>query len=373
MEIPTLSGVQAGPITKILTVIGTRPELIRLSVIIKKLDYIFGPNHILVWTNQNYDRNLSGLFFSELGIKTPNYVLHADAREGAIAFIAAAFKEFEVILNNEKPDKILILGDTNSSLLAIVAAKLGFPVYHMEAGNRCFNTETPEEINRGMIDSVSAVNLPYTQNSMDNLLREGYPRNFVFKIGNPLFEVFGNFYKEIDASQVLDILQINPKSYVLLSLHRSENVDNCSRLQEIIDAINVIATSIKVVFSVHPRTKSKIDKYGISLSSNIICTEPVGLFDFVKLEKNAKLIMSDSGSVPEEGTIFGIPTIILRKACERQELLDCGSVILAGVGFSDIVNAFKVLMKMEKTSWCLPLEYCNSFVSDTVIKILSGH
>jgi UDP-N-acetylglucosamine 2-epimerase (non-hydrolysing) len=373
MEIPTLSGVQAGPITKILTIIGTRPELIRLSVIIKKLDYIFGPNHILVWTNQNYDRNLSGIFFSELGIKAPDYILHADAREGTIAFIAEAFKEFEIILNSEKPDKVLILGDTNSSLLAIVAAKLGFPVYHMEAGNRCFNTETPEEINRRMIDSVSHVNLPYTQNSMDNLLREGYHRNSVFKIGNPLSEVLGNFHKEINASQVLDIVKVSPKDYVLLSLHRSENVDNCSRLEEIISAINFIASSTKVVFSVHPRTKSKIDKYGISLSSNIICIEPVGLFDFVKLERSARLIMSDSGSVPEEGAIFGVPTIILRKTCERQELLDCGSVILAGVEFTDIINAFRVSMKIKQTSWSLPMDYCNNFVSDTVIKILSGH
>ena len=353
---------------KIITVVGTRPELIRLSIIIKKLDEIV--DHVFVYTNQNYDYNLSGQFFDELKIRKPDYYF---INEGYSIgnFLANAIVQFEKVILKEKPDKMLVLGDTNSGLLSLIAEKYKIPVYHMEAGNRCYDDRVPEESNRRVIDTLSTYNLPYTENSKQNLLKEGYHKNFVFKIGNPIFEVLNYFQKEILDSDILDKLELKEQNFVLATAHRTENVDDIESLLGIINAINKISEQFKVVFSLHPRTKDKIEKFGIKVSSNVILSRPFGFFDFVKLEKTAKIVISDSGTVQEECCIFNVPSITIRNSTERQETIECGSNILTGTDTMRIVNTFRALLSRDY-SWTAPRDYTIDNVSDIVINILLG-
>mgnify|MGYP000878864300 CR=1 FL=1 len=358
---------------KILTITGTRPELIRLSLIIKKLDNLV--DHILIYTNQNYDYNLSGRFFDEMKIRNPNYYFNETSSIGE--FLGNSIIEFEKILKNEKPDKILILGDTNSGLLSIIAEKYNIPVFHMEAGNRCYDNRLPEETNRKIIDAVSKYNLPYTENSKQNLLNEGFHKNFVFKTGNPIFEVLNNYDTEIESSMIKYDWDLQNaytkkiKDYILVTAHRSENVDNIDSLKNIIDAINIISKNIKTIISLHPRTKNKLEKFDIKLNDNILVSPPLGFFDFVNLEKSAKCVITDSGTVQEEACIFGVPTLTIRETTERQETIECGSNILCGTKTQNIVNAFNIIIK-RKSKWYIPNEYLIQNVSDTVINILIG-
>jgi len=359
---------------KILTIAGTRPELIRLSIIIEKLDALV--DHTLVYTNQNYDYNLSGRFFDEMSIRKPDYYFIKEAVSFA-DFLSNAILEFERIINTIKPDKLLVLGDTNTGLLAILAERMKIPVYHMEAGNRCYDDRLPEEANRKIIDSVAKYNLPYTENSKQNLLSEGYHKNFVFKTGNPIFEVLNKFEDLINKSIMLyewNLQDINTNAiqdYVLVTAHRTENVDDEKSLKGIVEALNEISENIKVVFSLHPRTKNKIEKFNIVLSKNIIVSPPIGFFDFVRLEKNAKCVISDSGTVQEECCIFGVPSLTIRKSTERQETIECGSNVLCGTKTEDIVNAFNIVME-RKPNWTIPYDYVIPNVSDTIINILIG-
>ena len=351
---------------KVLTLAGTRPELIRLCITIEKLDKLV--DHVFVYTNQNFDYNLSGKFFDELGIRTPSYYLKSDGFSIS-SFLSSALTEFDRILRVEQPDKVLILGDTNSGLLGLLANKMSIPVYHMEAGSRCYDTRVPEETNRRIIDSLSTYNLPYTENSKQNLLREGYDKNHVFKTGNPIFEVLNRFDKEIESSDVLERLGISPEEFVLVTAHRAENVDDETSLRDIVDALNQISNTYKVVFSVHPRTRTKLT--GTTLSNNIILSEPVGLFDFVKMEKTARVTISDSGTVQEECCIFKVPSITIRRTTERQETIECGSNILVGTDTDTIIDAFNAILK-RKSTWNPPEDYLVPNVSDTVINILLG-
>jgi UDP-N-acetylglucosamine 2-epimerase (non-hydrolysing) len=359
---------------KILTIAGTRPELIRLSIIIEKLDKL--TDHILVYTNQNYDYNLSTRFFEDLKIRKPNYYFNQES-ESFGHFFGNAVMDFERILKKENPDKILILGDTNSGLLSIVAEKYKIPIYHMEAGNRCYDSRLPEETNRKIIDSVSKYNLPYTDNSKDNLIREGFHKNFVFKTGNPIHEVIIKYWPEITESIMgyewdLQDLKTNVfKDFVLVTFHRSENVDDPNTLHNIINSLNLIANEIKVVVSLHPRTRNKIDTFGYKLDKKILISPPMGFFDFVNLERHAKCVISDSGTVQEECCIFGVPSLTIRESTERQETIECGSNILCGTSTINIINAFDATMK-RKTSWVVPMDYMALNVSDTVINILLG-
>lgn len=359
---------------KILTITGTRPELIRLSLIIKKLDNYLNDNHILVYTNQNYDPNLSTIFFNELGIRNPNYYFNFDYKTFG-EFFSKSIIEFENILLNETPDKILVLGDTNSGLLSIVAEKYKIPIYHMEAGNRCYDNRLPEETNRRIIDNVSTYNLPYTEDSKNILLSEGFNRNNIFKTGNPIFEVIKYFEGDIERSDILNKLELieNNKiiDYVLVTSHRTENVDNISVLNNIISSIYDISKEYKVIFSVHPRTKDKIQKFKIDMIENVVFSKPFGFFDFIKLEKNAKIIITDSGTVQEEACIFGVPSITIRESTERRETIECGSNILTGTKYNDILNAFNILKKRHFI-WDIPTDYLVDNVSDTVINILLG-
>ena len=359
---------------KILTVAGTRPELIRLSIIIEKLDKLVVNNcidHIFMYTNQNYDYNLSGKFIDEMQIRMPDYYVKSNDNITIGSFLSTIIKEFESIIIEEKPDKILILGDTNSGLLSIIAEKYNIPVYHMEAGNRCYDKRVPEETNRKIIDSVSTYNLPYTENSKDNLLREGFHKNYIFKTGNPIHEVLLNNEEKINSSDILNILSLKNKDYVLVTAHRAENVDNFESLSNIITAMNKISETYRVVFSVHPRTKIKINKFDIGVGVNVIMSEPFGFFDFIKLEKNAKCVISDSGTVIEETSIFNVPSITIRESTERQELIECGSTVLTGTDANKIITTFN-LLKNRYYKWKPPEDYLKKDVSDTVINILLG-
>ncbi len=360
---------------KILTIAGTRPELIRLSIIIKKLDNLV--DHILVYTNQNYDYNLSTIFFKELEIRQPNYYFNFNFKSFG-EFFSQSIIEFEKILSIEKPDKILILGDTNSGLLSIIAQKHNIPIYHMEAGNRSYDLRLPEETNRKIIDNVSTYNLPYTEDSKQILLNEGFDRNKIYKTGNPIYEVTEYYKKQIDSSNILYKLKLVNDSivtiidkYILVTAHRTENVDNEESLKNIIDAINKMAETYTVIFSVHPRTKDKISKFGIDINKNIIMSQPFGFFDFVKLEKNAMCIISDSGTVQEEACIFHVPSITIRKSTERRETIECGSNILCGTYYNDIMDAFNITKKSDN-NWIAPEDYIVYNVSDIIINILAG-
>ena len=358
----------------ILTITGTRPELIRLSVIIKKLDDLV--DHVLVYTNQNYDYNLSGRFFDEMKIREPDYY-YQERSSSFGEFLSRGFTWFEEILDKTTPDKILVLGDTNSGLLTILAERRGIPIYHMEAGNRCFDDRVPEETNRRIIDSLSTYNLPYTENSKQNLLNSGFHKNSVFKTGNPIFEVLTANHTEIEKSEILTDLGIKKGDYVLATFHRSENVDNEGPLMEIVDALNKISERNHVVISLHPRTKSKLKVVeerclvDSMLNDNIIVLDPLGFFDFVHLEKNAKCVISDSGTVQEECCIYGVPSLTIRESTERQETIECGSNILCGTDKDVIVEAFNTTIGRNHT-WHVPTDYMISHVSDTVINILIG-
>lgn len=352
---------------KIMTIAGTRPELIRLCKIIYKLDQFV--NHKFIYTNQNYDHDLSGQFFEELKIREPDYIFEKTDSFGS--FLGNALIKFEEILFKEKPDKILILGDTNSGLVSIIADRYKVPVYHMEAGNRCYDKRVPEETNRRLIDHLSKYNLPYTENSKQNLLSEGFNKNNVFKTGNPIYEVLRLYEDDINNSDILDRIRLVDQKFVLLTAHRAENVDEFEPLFNIMTAVNKISEQFKVIVSLHPRTKDKLKKFGILTSKNVVLSRPFSFFDFVKLERTAKLVISDSGTVQEECCIFGVPSITIRETTERQETIECGSNVLSGTNSDDILNAFNIMIK-RNNKWVAPADYLVKNVSDIVINILLG-
>ncbi len=353
---------------KILTLTGTRPELIRLSILIRKLDTLV--DHVFVYTNQNYDYNLSGVFFEELDIRKPDYYF-TNKGYSIGSFLANAVLQFEEIIIKEKPDKMLVLGDTNSGLLSLIAEKYKIPVYHMEAGNRCYDERLPEEMNRKLIDHLSKYNLPYTENSKQNLLSEGFHKNYVFKIGNPIYEVINYYWPKIRDSKVLDRLGLKDKGFVLVTAHRTENVDDKKSLHSIVGAVNLISRQFPVVFSLHPRTKDKLKYTKLKFFNNVILNTPFGFFDFVKLENTAKIVISDSGTVQEECCILKVPSITIRNSTERQETIECGSNVLSGTRADQIIRIFKVLID-KSYSWNPPEDYTVDNVSDIVINILLG-
>jgi len=285
---------------KVLTVLGTRPEIIRLSRVIEKLDGC--ADHVLVHTGQNYDKNLDDIFFKQLSVRKPDYYLGA---KGSFAEqVGIILKGMENALIEEKPDKVLALGDTNSALSVLVAKRMGIPVYHMEAGNRCYDDRVPEEVNRRIIDHSSDVLMPYTERSRINLLREGIPGERIFVTGNPIKEVLDHYEKKIDSSKIIQNLGLKNGNYFLATLHRAENVDVPERLDNFVKAFNTVAAIYKVpiIWSVHPHTRKRLQKR--KLDKRIMAIEPLGLFDFVKLEKNAMCVLTDSGTVQEECCIY---------------------------------------------------------------------
>lgn len=354
---------------KIMTILGTRPEIIRLSLIIKKLDKIC--THILVHTGQNYSSLLNDIFFQELNIRKPDYYLQVPSNSFGMQ-ISKILELTEEIILKEKPDKVLVLGDTNSSLSAIIAERLSIPVFHMEAGNRCFDLKVPEEKNRKIIDAISTYALPYTNGSRENLLRDGIPKNRIFVSGNPIFEVLKYYDENIEKRNILNRLNIEKGKYILATIHRAENVDVKERLEIILNAIDSVQKQFncKIIFSVHPRTKSKIDKFNfLNVNKDIVYSEPFGFFDFVKLEKNAALVLTDSGTVQEECCIFKIPTVTIRDTTERPETVECGSNVISGINYEKIVICSK-LKASSNRNWDYPEGYIDTNVSNKVLNFL---
>ncbi|MCP1494774.1 UDP-N-acetylglucosamine 2-epimerase (non-hydrolyzing) [Peribacillus frigoritolerans] len=357
---------------KVMTILGTRPEIIRLSLIIKKLDQ-YADSHILVHTGQNFTSSLSEIFFQQLKVRTPDYVL-LNQQQTLGEQLAAIFSKLETILLNEKPDKVLVLGDTNSGLSSILAERMGIPVIHMEAGNRCFDLEVPEEKNRRIIDAVSSFNLPYTPQSKENLLNEGIPSKRIYLSGNPICEVLNYYNNEIEQSVILEKLNLDKDDYFLVTAHRAENVDHEDRLLEIMEGINSVAEAYqkRIICSLHPRTKSRIElSPQLEVHPLIEFHEPFGFFDFVKLEKNAFCVLTDSGTVQEECCLFHVPTVTIRKTTERPETIESGSNILSGINAKQIVNCVKVMVNQKK-DWTFPVGYDHKNVSDKVLKIILG-
>ena len=357
---------------KVMTVLGTRPEIIRLSLIIKKLDKYC--DHILVHTGQNFDERLSTIFFKDLKLREPDYYL--GVRGDSVAEqIGQILIETEKVILKERPERILILGDTNSGLVSIIARRMGIPVFHMEAGNRCFDDRVPEEVNRRVIDHSSTVLLPYTSRSKENLIHEGIKRETIHVIGNPIFEVIEHYSSEIEKSRILDSLKLKPQKYFLVTMHRAENVDDKERLGNLLKALDRINKkyALPIICSLHPRTKNKMEQFGLKVSNkNVRFLDPFGFFDFIALEKKALCVITDSGTVQEECCIFKVPNITARDVTERPETLECGSNILAGVSLKAILEALEIALD-EKRDWEPPAEYLAGNVSSRVVKNILGY
>lgn len=356
---------------KVMTILGTRPEIIRLSRVIELLDR--QTDHILVHTGQNYDPALSDVFFSELGVRNPDHYMGA---KGSMAGqIAGILTSAETLFREQRPDRILILGDTNSGLAAMIAARMRIPVFHMEAGNRCYDDRVPEEINRRVIDHTSSVLMPYTYRSKENLVREGIARERIFVTGNPIFEVLRWYREPIEKSDVLERFDVAPRDYFLVTLHRAENVDLQARLDLLLEALVRVANEYekKMIVSVHPRTADAMKRHGLKPESDrLMLMPPLGFFDFVKLERNAFCVLSDSGTVQEECCIDRVPNVTLRDVTERPETVECGSNILAGAEPSSILSAVAVATS-SGTAWNPPSEYLEPHVANTVLRIVTGY
>jgi UDP-N-acetylglucosamine 2-epimerase (non-hydrolysing) len=356
---------------KVLTILGTRPEIIRLSCIIAKLDKLC--EHVLVHTNQNYDFNLNDIFFQQLGIRKPDYFLGAKGTFGEQIGIILA--ETEKVLQKENPDKFLVLGDTNSSMAGIMAKRMGIPVYHMEAGNRCYDDRVPEEVNRRLIDHSSDVLLPYTERSRANLLREGIQGERIYVTGNPIYEVIQHYDQQIQSCQILKELNLKTQRYFLVTMHREENVDVKERLNGIVTALDRLQKeyNVPIIVSTHPRTKKRMEEFGISANNKEIrFMPPFGFFEFITLERNAFCVLSDSGTVQEECAIFKVLTVTIRDVTERPETIECGSNVLSGTDTETVVQCVKTVLALNR-QWIPPEEYIVDNVSELVIKILLGH
>lgn len=353
---------------RVVTIVGTRPELIRLSCLIPKLDRV--AEHTLVHTGQNDSPNLKDIFFRDLRIREPDlYLDSASPTPGAT--MGSIMANTEKILEHLRPDAVMILGDTNSAVAAVIAERMHIPVYHMEAGNRSFDENVPEELNRRMIDHVSTFNLPYNSYSQQNLLREGIHPRFIFKTGSPMKEIFGRFRSEIENSQILKDTQLVEGEYILASFHRQENVDDPLRLSSVIASLNAVSDLLEapVIISTHPRTRLRLERLALSSSQNMRFLEPFGFFDYCKLQKNAKIVISDSGTVSEESSILGFPAVTIRDSMERPEALAAGSIILAGVVPDSVLGAVDFALENHLHRE-LPEGYASANFSDLVVTFL---
>lgn len=356
---------------KVMTILGTRPEIIRLCLVIRRLDSLC--DHVVVNTGQNYDVNLSAVFFEELGVRAPDYELGARGSFGEQ--IGTILAGAERVMCSVRPDRFLVLGDTNSSLAAIMAKRLGIPVYHMEAGNRCYDETVPEEVNRRIIDHSSTVLLPYTERSRQNLLREGIPGDRIYVTGNPINEVLRHFERKTESSDVHHRLGVAPREYFLATLHRAETVDDDERLTRVVDSLQAAYRQYghRVLWSVHPHTRNRLASLGVDENSleGVVCLEPLGLFDFIALEKAARCVLTDSGTVQEECSIFRVPSVTLRDVTERPETLEAGSNMLVGVRSEAVLQGLEVVLSTSP-AWEPPTGYLTTGVADTVAKIVLG-
>lgn len=359
---------------KLMTILGTRPEIIRLSEIIKKADKYF--EHILVHTGQNWDYTLNKVFFDDLELREPDYYLDSVGNNLGETIGNIISKSYE-ILEKEKTDALLLLGDTNSALSAIAAKRLKVPIFHMEAGNRCFDQNLPEEINRKIVDHISDINLPYTENSRRYLLAEGFRKEHIFVTGSPMTEVLEINKEKIENSDILERLNLKSNKYILLSTHREENVDKEETFNNLIESINEVAEVYKlpIIFSVHPRTQKKLKERKIKFNSLVQEMRPFGFFDYCNLQKNSFCVLSDSGTLSEESAILEFPAISIRTSTERPEVIDKGNIILAGIKKDEVLSSLEIATEMFKTDnkKVKPYDYLDNNVSDKVIKVIRSY
>lgn len=358
---------------KVATVIGTRPEIIRLSEIIKLADKNY--NHILIHTGQNYDYTLNEIFFEDLGLRKPDYFLGVAGNHLGETIGNVIAKSYEVFIN-EKPDALLVLGDTNSVLCTISAKRLKIPIFHMESGNRCFDQNVPEEINRKISDHISDINLAYTEHSRRNLLSEGFRKDHIFVTGSPLFEVLYKNKVNIENSNVLETLKLKKGKYFVVSAHREENVDLGDNFMKLSEALNAVAEKYNypVIFSTHPRTQKQIENNGIKFHKLIINMPPFGFFDYVNLQKNAFCVLSDSGTISEESAMMKFPSVSIRTTTERPEAIDTGSIVLGGNTQTAVLDGIDICMSTyDVENLTLPVEYTIKDVSLRIIRVIQSY
>ena len=361
---------------KVLTVVGTRPEVIRLSRVIIKLDNSESIEHTLVHTGQNYDYELNEVFFEDLNIRKPDYFLNA-AGKNATVTSGQILINIDPILNNIKPDAFLVLGDTNSCLCAIAAKKRKIPIFHMEAGNRCFDQRVPEETNRKIVDHVSDINLTYSDIAREYLLNEGVPADRIIKTGSPIFEVLNSFSNAIEESSILKKLKLKKESYFLVSAHREENI-NSSNFDKLVNSLNLIAETynLPIIISTHPRTRNKINEVGTKFHKLIQLMTPMGFHDYNHLQKYSKAVLSDSGTISEESSIMNFPALNIREAHERPEAMEEASVMMVGLKSERILQGLKILVnqKRQNSRTVFPVaDYSKANVSEKVLRIIISY
>ena len=359
---------------KLMTIVGTRPEIIKMSAIIKKCDKYF--DHILVHTGQNYDYTLNEVFFKDLGLRAPDYYLGVVGENLGQTMGNVVAKSYE-LMQDVKPDAIIVLGDTNSCLSVIAAKRLKIPVFHMEAGNRCKDENLPEEVIRRIVDVTSDVNLCYSEHARRYILDSGVKPEYTFVVGSPMAEVLNEVREEIEKSDVLSQLNLKPNKYILLSAHREENIDNEANFFSLMNAVNAMAEKydMPILYSCHPRSKKYIEERGFKFDKRVIQNQPLGFFDYNKLQQNAFCVVSDSGTVPEEGAYFKLPAVSVRTSTERPEAMDKGVFVIGSISTEQVLQAVDLAVEMHKNGddSCDVPAYTDENVSTKVVKIIQSY
>lgn len=357
-----------------MTVVGTRPEIIRLSAVIKKLNESEAIDHVLVHTGQNYDYELNQVFFEDLQLAAPDYYLDA-AKGNATETIGNILTNIEPILFRENPNALLVLGDTNSCLSALAAKKRQIPIFHMEAGNRCFDQRVPEETNRKLVDHIADINLPYSEIAKSYLIKEGLPQDRIIKTGSPMFEVIQSKLLEIENSDILERLELKPQKYYLVSFHREENVNSDHNLLNLVDALNEVAIrdQLPIIISTHPRTRNRLQEKKVVFHPLIKVLKPFGYLDYLKLQSKAKAVLSDSGTISEEAAILKFKAVNLRQAHERMEAMEEGIVMLTGLSKERILQALEVLESQNINTLDYVEDYTKYNVSEKVLRIIISY